>query len=29
VLVAVYVSLGVGVVWLLRRLRRPETEVSS
>jgi cytochrome bd ubiquinol oxidase subunit I len=25
VLVAVYVSLGVGVVWLLRRLRRPET----
>ena len=29
VLVAVYVSLGAGVVWLLRRLRRPETEVSS
>jgi cytochrome d ubiquinol oxidase subunit I len=26
VLVAVYVSLGAGVVWLLRRLRRPETE---
>jgi cytochrome bd ubiquinol oxidase subunit I len=29
VLVAVYVSLGAGVVWLLRRLRRPETEVRS
>jgi hypothetical protein len=31
VLVAVYVSLGAGVVWLLRRLaRRPaETEVSG
>jgi hypothetical protein len=25
----VYVSLGAGVVWLLRRLRRPETEVRS